>query len=160
MGSDKEVKEILLEEQRTAVHGNITFARATPEDVDMYHKIEVKDLIDEYLGLYYILYIYGQSSIRDLQILDLIAREIYEFRDKSVQRELEERLEKMNDGYNTAMEKCHKMELKDLIDAYISLNGSDVKDDMTMCAIRHEIWHLRSKSEQEEFKKRTNLTKG
>jgi uncharacterized protein YkvS len=108
MKNDKEIKEYLVEEQKNAAiqvtqkdGSKVTFgffARATPEDVDLYHKMELGDLIELYAGLYFTVAIYGQSSIVDCQCMDLIEREIYEFRDETAQIQLENRIKEMVEG--------------------------------------------------------------
>lgn len=167
MKEDNEIKEHLAREQRRAILRTTqedgskvvigAFVRATPGDVDVYHKMKLKDLISEYASLYFVVNIYGQSSVSDAQYMHLIEREIYEFRDKEAQIEFENTINEIDEVYKRQAEESHKMSFKDLVDTYIRLennkDGIRYGDGVSTFSIEQEIYEFRSREEQIEFEK-------
>ena len=54
----------------------ISFARQDKEDISNIEQLSNKDLVDQWKSLYFIIDIYGQVSLNDMQRMDLLGLEM------------------------------------------------------------------------------------
>jgi hypothetical protein len=98
---DKEIKEMLDNEAVGSAfmigETPCRFARADMSDVEHYRSMSNKELEDSFCSLFWIVDIYGQTSVRDSQLLSLMEMEIDKRNSKRLNNNLEKRIAKMRE---------------------------------------------------------------
>ena len=101
MMSDKDIEKMLEKQaEGSRVGARISFARANMGDVERYRKMSDKELEDSFCGLYWVVHVYGQSSVRDCQLINLMEIEVGKRKNEASISRIKKRMKEMDEeGY-------------------------------------------------------------
>ncbi len=78
-------------------------AQDKAQKVDKYRRIEFSALLKDYLNLYFLIKICGTGSSGDYQLLNMIKREVSEFRNQPEREEFNIKVQKLKEANRTSI---------------------------------------------------------
>lgn len=93
----KEVLQSFKRESFKVGNSILTFSRAEEEDIDIIESLTDEELLERYKSMVWLNYIYGQTSVRDIQTITLLELELDQ---RNIGQDLEEWYNKAKEEFN------------------------------------------------------------
>ena len=93
----KEVLQSFKRESFKVGNSILTFSRAEEEDIDRIESLTDEELLERYKSMVWLNYIYGQTSVRDIQTITLLELELDQ---RNIGQDLEEWYNKEKEEFN------------------------------------------------------------